>query len=68
MPTKLTLRVSVSMAVIYCLYLLYALPRECSISSMANEQSFESFNVESLNTKMISIQIERERSKELVKL
>ena len=36
---KLTLRVSVSMATIYCLYLLRALPRECLSYSMANKQA-----------------------------
>ena len=54
MPTKLTLRVSVSMTTIFCLYLLRALPRECSSYSMANEQSFESLNDESLNTSDLS--------------
>ena len=49
-PTKLALRVSVSMAMIYCLFLLRAWPRECLTYSMANEQSLESLNDERLNT------------------
>ena len=39
---------------IYGLYFLRALPRESSSYSMANEQSFESFNDESLNTSELS--------------
>ena len=54
MPTKLTLRVFVSMTMIYCLYLLRALPRQCSSYNMVNEQSFESLNDESLNTSELS--------------
>ena len=52
MPTKLTLWVSVSMAIIYCLYWLpdRALSRECPSYSVENEQSFESLDEESLNT------------------
>ena len=44
MPTKVTLRVSISMAMTYCLHLLHSLSREYSSYSMANEQSFESLN------------------------
>ena len=46
--------VSVSMAIIYCLYLLRVLAHECSSYNMANEQSFESLNDESLNTSDLS--------------
>ena len=52
MPTKLTWRVSI--ATIYGLYLLRALPRESSIYSMANDQSFKSLSDESLNTSDLS--------------
>ena len=55
---KLTLQVSVSMAMISCLYLLHALPH------VANKQSFESLEDEMLNTSdLSSLQIERERKK-----
>ena len=54
MPTKQTLRVSVSVAMIYYLYLLHALSRECSRYRMEIEQSFESLKDESLNTSDLS--------------
>ena len=60
----LTLRVSVSVAMIYCIYLLRALPGECSSYSMTDEQSFESINDESLIKKMRSLYREKgQRSK-----
>ena len=54
MPTKLTLRVSVSVEMIYCLYWLRALPRECSSYSVENEQSLESLAEEKLNISDLS--------------
>ena len=44
----------VSMVMVYCLYLLRALTRDCSSDSMANEQSFESLNDESSNASDLS--------------
>ena len=56
MLTKLNLLVSVSMAIICCLYLFRALHCrvECSSYIMTNEQSFESLNGESLKTSDVS--------------
>ena len=51
MPAKLTLWESVSVAMIYCLYLLCSLLCGCLSYSVANEQA-------------ISLQKERERAKE----
>ena len=50
MSNKLPLQVPQTIAIIYCLFLLGALPRECSSYDVANEPSFESLNDESLNT------------------
>ena len=59
-PTKLALWVSVSMAIIYCLYLPLVLPRECSRYSMANEQSSIS---QRRKLEHVSLHIEREMAK-----
>ena len=64
MPTELILRVSVSMAMIFCLYLLRSLPRKYSSYSMApNEQYFESLNDESLNTNVNDLSLNKKKRK-----
>ena len=63
MTTNLTLRLSVSIPTIYCLYLLRAFPRECSSYSMAND-SLNTTDFSSNRKRMAKVKPEHQERRE----